>query len=183
MYLYEHSDNQVGNFRLAGLAEPQPGAFQQSIQAIEKALKLNPVGGYVKGSAARAELDAAFASVPACDAVKLYRKLRFGTTPLARLFKYRLHPKTFGEMLEILKSKIPECLDLLRQKGTEKAARPGPCLMPPKHKQALTLADAICHNTELLCKVAAELDEADGWAKCDEAMVKCRDAMLRARPC
>jgi hypothetical protein len=183
MYFYEDSGNRVGNFQLSGFAEPQPEPFQQSVQAIQKALDRNPVGGYVKGSAARAELDAAFASVPPCDAIKLYRELRFGTTPLARLFKYRLHPKTFREMLGVLKAKVPECLDLLRQKGTERAPRPGPCLVPPKDKQALTLAEAICHNTELLCKVAGELDEPDGWAKCDEAIVTCRDAMLRARPC
>src|SRR5262245_44306368 len=90
---------------LAGFAEPTT-PLQQALARIKTALDLNPKGGYVKGSSARAALDAAFLAVPVCLAAEVFTELRFGNSPVAKLFKLRLHPKTFNEMLNILKQQV-----------------------------------------------------------------------------
>jgi hypothetical protein len=161
---------------LGGFAEPNPTPFQKSVAAIKAALDLNPAGGYVRASSARAALDTAFLSVPPCDAAKLFRELRFGNTPLARLFKYRLHPKTFREMLDILNGKVQFCLAALKTAAVRFNPAPN-CTVIDR------ATESICHNAQLLCKVASELDEPDGWAKCENAVNASRGAAVRSRGC
>lgn len=164
--------SQIG---LAGLGEPTT-PLQNSLEKIKKALDLNPAGGYVRGTPARSALDAAFASVPVCLAAKVFIELRFGNSPLARLFKYRLHPRTFREMLDMLKTKVQMCLQALKLATLRDAPAPS-C------KNIDTLTNSICNNGRLLCKLAAELDEPDGWTKCESAIISCRDAAKVSRDC
>ena len=61
MYFHENSSDQSGHLRFAGFSEPSnQGQFQKSVAAIDAALKLNPVGGYVKGSLPRRKLEESF---------------------------------------------------------------------------------------------------------------------------
>jgi hypothetical protein len=89
--------------------------FQKSRTAIDAALRLNPVGGYVVGSAARLAIESAFASVPQCLAVELEKELTLSQTPLAKLFRHRLADETQRRLLEILKKKANDCLDQQRK--------------------------------------------------------------------
>ncbi|MEO8134764.1 MAG: hypothetical protein ABI831_12390 [Betaproteobacteria bacterium] len=100
-----------------GLAQPRDTSDrQQSLDAILKALQLNPVGGYVKGSAARRQLEAAIDSVPRTSALELHDQLGTGTGPLGKLFKYRLHEATQKAMRDILWTK-----HLAQKKAKEEA--------------------------------------------------------------
>jgi hypothetical protein len=167
---------QRGQIGLAGFAEPTPTPLQQSFARIKAALDLNPKGGYVRGTPARAVLDGAIAAVPVCLAAKVFIELRFGTSPLAKLFKYRLHPRTFQEMLEMLKTKVLMCLQALKLATLRNTPAPSCTNID-------TLTNSICNNGRLLCKTAGELDEIDGWNKCVSAINSCRDASQRSRDC
>jgi hypothetical protein len=169
-------DCRSGQIGLGGLGEPST-PLQNSLEKIKKALDLNPAGGYVKGSSARSVLDAAFASVPVCLAAKVFIELRFGNSPLARLFKHRLHPKTFREMLDILKMKVQMCLQALKLATLRDTPVSQSCT------NIDTVTKSICNNGRLLCKTAAELDELDGWTKCESAINSCRNAAQASRDC
>jgi hypothetical protein len=92
--------------RRSGLAEPRDTSDRgKSLEAIRKALQLNPVGGYVKGSSARRKLDDALKSVPITSALEVFNQLKTGVGPLGRLFQYRLHDQTKPIVLDILWSK------------------------------------------------------------------------------
>lgn len=164
-----------GFYGLAGFGEPTT-PFQQSLARIKAALDLNPKGGYVRGTPARAALDAAFAAVPVCLAARVLIELRFGTSSVARLFKYRLHPKTFGEMLEMLKTKVQMCLQALKLATLRDPAVPSCANID----QA---TNNICNTGKLLCKTAGELDQRDGWNKCASAIISCSNAAQSSRGC
>ncbi|HEX6719834.1 MAG TPA: hypothetical protein VF088_22195 [Pyrinomonadaceae bacterium] len=86
-----------------GLAEPQDTSDRaRSLEAIKKALDLNPAGGYVKGSSARRKLEDAIKSVPVTSALEIFNQLRNGVGTLGKLFQYRLHDATKRTMLDIL---------------------------------------------------------------------------------
>jgi hypothetical protein len=90
----------------AGLAQPRDTSDTgRSIEAITKALQINPTDGYIKGSAARRKLDIAFLSVPLTSAFELHQQLSAGTGPLGRLFQYRLHRATRKTLLDVLWNK------------------------------------------------------------------------------
>jgi hypothetical protein len=103
MYLYSQY---TGPAALDGLAQPRDTSDRgRSIDAITKALQLNPAGGYVKGSAARRALDLAIASVPVTAARELHDQLTAATGPLGRLFRLRLHRATRATLLAVLWAK------------------------------------------------------------------------------
>ena len=160
----------------AGFGEPTPTPLQQRLAQIKAALDLNPKGGYVRGTPARAALDAAFAAVPVCLAAEVLIELRFGNSPVARLFKYRLHRKTFGEMLEMLKTKVQMCFQALKLATLRDPA-------VPSCSNIDTLTTSICNTGKLLCRTAAGLDQPDGWARCQSAIISCRNAAQNSRGC
>ena len=169
-------DCRRAQFGRAGFGEPTPTPLQQALARIKAALDLNPKGGYVRGTPARAALDGAFAAVPICLAAQVLIELRFGTSPVARLFKYRLHRKTFGEMLEMLKTKVQMCFQALKL-----ATQRDPAV--PSCSSIDTLTNSICNTGKLLCRTAADLDEPDGWARCQAAIISCRNASQTSRGC
>ena len=88
------------------LAQPRDTSDTgRSIEAITKALQINPPDGYIKGSAARRKLDVAVLSVPLPSALELHGQLSAGTGALGRLFKYRLHRATRKTILDVLWAK------------------------------------------------------------------------------
>jgi hypothetical protein len=88
------------------LAQPRDTSDTgRSIEAITKALQISPADGYVKGSAARRKLDAAFTSVPVVSALELHGQLSAGAGALGRLFQYRLHRATRKTLLDVLWAK------------------------------------------------------------------------------
>lgn len=164
-----------GQFGLAGLGEPTT-PLQQNLANIKAALDINPKGGYVRGTPARAALDAAFGGVPVCLAAEVLIELRFGNSAVARLFKYRLHRKTRGEMLEMLKTKVQMCFQALKL-----ATQRDPAV--PSCSTIDQFTTSICNDGRRLCKVAAELDKPEGWAKCQAAVISCRNAAQTSRGC
>ena len=108
---------------MRGVGEPRDTSDRgRSIEAIRKALDLNPVGGYVKGSAARKKLDDALKSVPITSALEIFNQLKNGVGPLGRLFQYRLHDATKPIVLNILWAKhldqqkiLKDAQDLLKR--------------------------------------------------------------------
>lgn len=112
MYFIPESIPESQNRRqlgLQGLAQFRDTSERQSsLNAILKALRLNPVGGYVKGSSARRQLEAAFESVPQTLACELFEQLRTSGSSLGRLFRYRLDHVTREKMLKILDRKCNE---------------------------------------------------------------------------
>jgi len=80
----------------------------ETAAAINDALKLNPKGGYVRGSAARRQLDQAITSVPGDSAASIKTQLEKGQDPIGRLFRHRLHPVTQKVLLTILANKALE---------------------------------------------------------------------------
>lgn len=162
-------------FGLAGFAEPTT-PLQQHLARIKAALDLNPKGGYVRGSAARAALDSAIGDVPICLAPKVFVELRFGNSAVARLFKLRLHPKTFGELLEMLKTKVLMCFQALKLTALRDPAVPSCSTVD-------TVTRSICNAGRLRCKEAGERDERDAWAKCEEEIIRCTNASQNSRSC
>lgn len=103
MYLIAKTNDQTHLSGLRGLAQPRDtSARQRSLDAILSALQLNPVGGYVKGSSARKQLEESFESVPVTSALEVHNQLKNGEGSLGRLFQYRLHDATKVVMLNIL---------------------------------------------------------------------------------
>jgi hypothetical protein len=103
MYFIAAANDEIREGGLRGFAQPRDTSQrQQSLDAVLRALQLNPVGGYVKGSSARKQLEEAFESVPGTSALELFNHLRRGEGLLGRLFHYRLHDVTKGTMLNIL---------------------------------------------------------------------------------
>jgi hypothetical protein len=88
--------------------------------AIKRALQLNPVGGYVKGSCAREQLDAAFECVPLSSAQNLYDQLTDPRDILGKLFRYRLASPTRLTMLKILGRKAEDYRALIRAEEVRK---------------------------------------------------------------
>ena len=119
MYFHDNFSDYAENALFAGFSEPRDTG---PIGAIEAALKLDPSGGYVKGTVPRQRLEAAFNSVPINSAAALLAELNQGASPLAKLFHYRLHHATRQTMFDILKAKSDEqkanlaksCQDLQR---------------------------------------------------------------------
>lgn len=91
----------------------------KSLDAILRALRLNPVGGYVKGSQPRKQLEDAFESVPLNSAFELLNQLEKGEGSLGKLFQYRLHNVTKAAMLQILRRKDLKQKQQLREKCTD----------------------------------------------------------------
>jgi len=88
------------------LAQPRDTSDTgRSIEAITKALQINPADGYIKGGAARRKLDVAVLSVPLTSALALHQQLSAGTGALGRLFQYRLHRATRKTLLDVLWAK------------------------------------------------------------------------------
>jgi len=95
---------------LQGFAQTPPlSEHQRSLDAILRVLRLNPVGGYVKGSSARRQLEEAFESVPPCSALELAQKLLKSEGTLEKLFRHRLATPTRQVVLQILIRKAKEC--------------------------------------------------------------------------
>lgn len=116
MYVYERPVE----LTLGALSEPDDVLLEQSKAAIMAALKRNPVGGYTVGSAARRALEDGFKSVPKAEAVKLHQELNNSHTPLAKLFRYRLHTKTRQAMKGILQDKEFQWIEGLRREQAER---------------------------------------------------------------
>ncbi len=93
---------------LAGPNDPPPH-LNDALKGIGKVLALNPKDGYVKGSAARSQLEASFNRVDDCIAVDLGRHLMSGQSSVARLFRQRLHSATRATMVMILVRKEQAC--------------------------------------------------------------------------
>src|SRR5947207_648701 len=101
MYFIPETNNRTQEVGLRGFGQPRDTSQrQESLDAVLRALQLNPVGGYVKGSSARKQLEEAFKSVPVTSALELFNQLRTGAGPLGRLFQYRLHDVTKHTMLD-----------------------------------------------------------------------------------
>jgi len=98
-------DRQINNFN-RGMARFRLEG--ETADAINKVLKLNPKGGYVKGSTARRKLDEAIATVPGSSAASIQSQLAKGQDPIGKLFRYRLHPETQRVLLAILANKAQE---------------------------------------------------------------------------
>jgi hypothetical protein len=88
-----------------GLAD---SPLTQRLAAIKAALDLNPKRGYLPGSAARQQLEAAFAAVPQSAALELTNQFLNQQGALEKLFRHRLHPVTQKVMLSILLKKAKE---------------------------------------------------------------------------
>jgi hypothetical protein len=111
MYFLDDSFSDGTYGGLAWFSEPSDAdLFQKSKAAIEAALKINPFGGYVAGSAAGKALGDAFESVPKCSAIDLEKELKLGQTPLAKLFGRRLADPTQRRLINGLKRKTADCL-------------------------------------------------------------------------
>ena len=109
MYFVLQAHDRTQQAGLRGFAQiGDTSQRQRSLDAILRALQLNPVGGYVKGSLARKQLEEAFESVPPTSALEVFNQLGKGEGPLGRLFRYRLHDATQKAMLKILEIKINE---------------------------------------------------------------------------
>ncbi len=107
-------ENHPGSVRAFG--EPRDTSDTgRSLEAIRKALDLNPMGGYVKGSAARKKLDDALKSVPITSALEIFNQLKNRQDPLGRLFQYRLHDATKPIVLNILWTKHLEQQRVLKE--------------------------------------------------------------------
>lgn len=123
MYFIPQANDRTQQAGLRGFAQIRDTSQRQrSLDAILKALRLNPVGGYVKGSSARRQLEEAFESVPRTSALELLNQLRHGEGPLGKLFQYRLHDVTKESMLNILwrkhleqQQQLQEAQQILRQ--------------------------------------------------------------------
>jgi hypothetical protein len=170
MYFRDDLNPRRGNASLGGFAEPSDQQLlQNSRAAIEAALKRNPVGGYVKGSAARQALDDAFDSVPHCLAEQLHDELKLGQSILAKLFNYRLAPPTSATMLDLLKRKAQACVSQQiaerRQRELEEL-RKMQCEMLARFDQAV----------EELCRTNGE--DSD---RCQKARFDALDSREQAR--
>ena len=148
---------------MSGLAEPDDVLLQRSRAAIDAALKRNPVGGYTVGSAARRALEDAFKSVPKAEAVTLQNELNQGQTPLAKLFRYRLHTITQQQMKGILQDKEIQWIQGLRQE--QEQIRQRACAALKEFEQTV----------ENLCKVSGE--DSDSCQKARFDLLAARERM------
>jgi len=162
MYFLDDSFSDGTYGGLAWFSEPSDAdLFQKSKAAIEAALKINPFGGYVAGSAAGRALEDAFVSVPKCSAIDLEKELTLGQTPLAKLFRHRLADATQRRLIDGLKRKRADCLaqqlrernqlaaELKRKKEEEKRF----------HEQ---MTRALCANQEKTERLIDELCRSMG---------------------
>jgi hypothetical protein len=94
-----------GGGPLSGLGDSEDEQIRKAANALKEALDLNPRGGYVKGSAARAALERAIDLLPDSGAGRLGMHLLQGSGPIAELFRHRLHPATQEAMMAILLKK------------------------------------------------------------------------------
>lgn len=163
------------NIGFSGFAEPVT-PLEKALEKIKKALDLNPKDGYIKRSPARAALDAAVAAVPVCLAVEVFRELRFGTGPVAKLFRRRLHPITIEQMLRILKNKIVLCFQALKLTTQRDKAAPNCSAIDDETTK-------FCNAGRDACKLAAELDAPGAWEMCAASVQSCREASNRSRSC
>ena len=53
MYIVTKANDRIHQGDLRGIAQPSQDEYRRSLDAILKALQINPVGGYVKESPAR----------------------------------------------------------------------------------------------------------------------------------
>lgn len=116
MYFFPKTKDRPQVTGLRGLAQPRDTSDRgKSLEAIRKALDLNPVRGYVKGSSARRRLEDALRSVPLTSALEIFNQLKNGIGALGRLFQYRLHNATKRTMLDILWSRHLEQQKVARE--------------------------------------------------------------------
>jgi len=149
MYFIPGAEGRLQEAGLRGFSQvPAPNEMQKSLDAILKALELNPAGGYVKGTAARRQLEQAFASVPECSALQLGLRLTGTDGPLEKLFRYRLAAPTRIEMLQILVNKAQAC----QQKKKDELRR--------RQIQADKDAEEVRRLTQVLCATSKEIDAA-----------------------
>jgi hypothetical protein len=159
MYFYERPlQSTLGSF-----SEPDDVLLEQSKAAIMAALKRNPVGGYTVGSAARKALEDGFHSVPIAEAVTLQQELNQGQTALAKLFQYRLHPKTHQAMKGILQDKELQWIEGLRREQAERRQRA--CAGLKELEKAV----------EDLCKIKGE--DSDGCQKARFDLLSAREKL------
>jgi hypothetical protein len=102
MYFFEDSLDQERFPSFAAFSGPSDEAMMR----IQAALKLRPIGGYVKGSAARKALEEAVTSVPLTSASEIKLELTRGKGPTGQLFRNRLSPALQAEMVGILERKV-----------------------------------------------------------------------------
>lgn len=159
----------------SGLAEPTT-PLENALEKIKKALDLNPKDGYIKRSPARAALDAAIADVKVCLAVEVFRELRFGTGPVGRLFRHRLHPITIQQTLQILKNKVVLCFQALKLATLRNQAAPNCSSLDDETRK-------FCDAGRDACKLAAELDAPGAWEMCAASVRSCNDAASKSRGC
>src|SRR5262245_22476431 len=159
----------------SGFAEPTT-PLQNALEKIKNALDLNPKDGYIKGSPARAALDAAIADVKVCLAVEVFRELRFGTGPVGRLFRHRLHPITIEQTLQILKNKVVLCFQALKLTTLRNQPAPNCSAIDDETRK-------FCDAGRDACKLAAELDAPGAWEMCAASVQSCRDASNKSRSC
>ena len=169
MYIYQQNTPDIR--RGLGLAEPRDTSDRgRSLEAIKKALDLNPVGGYVKGSSARRKLEDAIKSVPVPSALEIFNQLKNGVGALGKLFQYRLHDATKKAMLDIL------WLKHLEQQKQEKDAQEILKKVCEEEKQAIekyrVMVRDMEDSVEQICKTTGEDSDT-----CQES----RFNLLRAR--
>ena len=163
------------NIGFSGFAEPTT-PLQNALEKIKKALDLNPKDGYIKRSPARAALEDAMAGVKVCLAVEVFRELRFGTGPVGKLFRHRLHPITIQQMLQILKNKIVLCFQALKLTAQRNQPAPNCSAIDDETRD-------FCNAGRDACKLAAELDAPGAWEMCAASVQSCRNASNRSRNC
>ena len=153
MYLFSQSN--ARDLLRGGLSEPRDTSdHARSLEDILKALQLNPVRGYEKGSAARKKLEDALKSVPLTSALEVFNQLKNGTGHLGKLFQYRLHDATKPVVLNILwlkhleqQKQLKDAQDILKKVCEEQKQ------MIEKHRVAL---QNIQDSVENICKTTGE---------------------------
>lgn len=172
MYLKLNDRTQQAGLR--GFAQASQDEYLKSLDAILKALQINPVQGYVIGSSARKRLEEAFESVPRSSALKLANQLLNKEGPLGRLFRYRLHTTTQQAMLFILARKAKESLQQEKEelRVQEEAVRQRKAL----HQQLCEMMRKEKLAVDELCKIVGE--DSD---QCKQHRRKSHEARLQLR--
>lgn len=141
---------------VAGLGDPTQ-QVQDALKAIGAVLALNPMGGYVKGSSARSQLDARFQSVDDCIALEVAEQLQNGQTGVPRLFRLRLHRVTRAAMILILATKAQACQEREKKR------------LQQRQRALDAIRKELCQNAS-----ATELAVDEVCRKTDESSDVCR---------
>lgn len=171
MYFIPKANDRTQFTGLRGLAQPgDTSERQKSFSAILKALQLNPVGGYVKGSFARTKLEDALKSVPITSALEVFNQLKNGEGVLGRLFQYRLHDATKKIVLNIL------WLKHLEQQKQLKKAQEFVKNVCDEQKRGIERASAALQDFDKRVERVCKLDGEDS-----DACQKLRFKLLEAK--